>query len=132
AERASGKPAALRFIVREGRVHVDDGVQGQHAFDVARDAGDFPITRRAGFPAYQLAVVVDDARQGVTEIVRGADLLECAARQKLLQEALALPVPSWWHVPLVTDVSGRRLAKRTDDLALTRLRESGVDPRRIV
>jgi glutamyl-tRNA synthetase len=83
-------------------------------------------------PAYQLAVVVDDARQGVTEIVRGADLMESCARQWLLQEALGYRHPRWWHVPLVTDESGRRLAKRSDDVSLARLRAAGTDPRRIV
>ena len=75
----------------------------------------FPVLRRLGMPAYQLAVVVDDAHQGVSEIVRGADLLESCARQWLLQEALGFEHPRWWHVPLVTDALGRRLAKRSDD-----------------
>jgi glutamyl-tRNA synthetase len=83
-------------------------------------------------PAYQLAVVVDDARQEVTEIVRGADLLESCARQWLLQEALGVGHPRWWHVPLVTDAAGRRLAKRSDDVSLARLRAAGTDPQRIV
>ncbi len=83
-------------------------------------------------PAYQLTVVVDDARQGVTEIVRGADLLESCARQWLLQEALGYGHPRWWHVPLVTDESGRRLAKRSDDVSLARLRAAGTDPRQVV
>jgi glutamyl-tRNA synthetase len=129
AERASGRPAALRFVVPPGEVAVADEVAGTRTFDVRRDAGDFPITRRAGFPAYQLAVVVDDARQGVTEVVRGSDLLESAARQQLLQDALSLPRPRWYHVPLVVDEHGRRYAKRSDDIALSRLRESGVDAR---
>jgi glutamyl-tRNA synthetase len=132
AERASGRPAALRFVVEPGVVRVEDGMLGVHAFDVAHDVGDFPVLRRAGFPAYQLAVVVDDARQGVTEIVRGADLLDSTARQALLQEALDLPKPRTWHVPLVTDESGRRLAKRSDDVSLARLRASGLDARKLV
>jgi glutamyl-tRNA synthetase len=132
AERATGRAACLRFVVREGPVAIVDELSGAHTFDVARDAGDFPISRRAGMPAYQLAVVVDDARQGVTEIVRGDDLLESCARQALLQEALELPRPRWWHVPLVTDATGRRLAKRSDDVSLERLRAAGTDPRRIV
>jgi glutamyl-tRNA synthetase len=83
-------------------------------------------------PAYQLAVIVDDARQGVTEIVRGADLLASCARQWLLQEALGYKHPRWWHVPLVTDMLGNRLAKRSDDISLARLRAAGTDPRQIV
>lgn len=132
AERASGRPAALRFIARAGSVRVDDEFAGAHSSDVALDVGDFPVLRRAGFPAYQLAVVVDDAAQGVTEIVRGADLRESTPRQVLLQEALGLARPRTWHVPLVTDATGRRLAKRSDDVALARLRASGLDPRELV
>jgi glutamyl-tRNA synthetase len=132
AERSSGRPAALRFVVPQGAVLVEDLVLGRHTFDVERDAGDFPITRRAGFPAYQLAVVVDDARQGVSEVVRGADLIESAARQQLLQHALGLATPRWYHVPLVVDEAGRRFAKRSDDIALSRLREAGVDARDLV
>ena len=132
AERAAGRPAALRFAVPNQRVYIEEGLQGVHEFDVAKVIGDFPILRRLGMPAYQLAVVVDDARQGVTEIVRGADLLESCARQWLLQEALGVEHPRWWHVPLVTDVSGRRFAKRSDDISLARFRAAGTDPQRIV
>lgn len=132
AERASGRPAALRFIAPDRIIRINDGIQGAHEFTAREQIGDFPISRSLGLPAYQLAVVVDDARQGVTEIVRGADLLESCARQWLLQEALGYPQPRWWHVPLVTDASGRRLAKRSDDVALARLRKAGTDPRQIV
>ncbi|HVO94774.1 MAG TPA: glutamate--tRNA ligase family protein [Terriglobales bacterium] len=132
AERVSGRPAALRFIAPEAVVRIEDGVQGLNEYDARTQLGDFPILRRVGMPAYQLAVVVDDARQGVTEILRGADLLDSCARQWLLQDALGYDHPRWWHVPLVTDESGRRLAKRSDDLSLARLRDAGTDPRRIV
>jgi len=132
AERTSGRPAALRFAVPDQLVRIEDGIQGLREIDVATSIGDFPILRRLGMPAYHLAVVVDDARQGVTEIVRGADLLTSCARQWLLQEALGFAHPHWWHVPLVTDASGRRLAKRSDDVSLARLRAAGADPQRIV
>jgi glutamyl-tRNA synthetase len=133
AERATGRPAALRFMVPDCVVRIEDGVQGIHEYDARTMLGDFSVARRRlGKPAYQLAVVVDDARQGVTEIVRGADLLESCARQWLLQEALGYRHPRWWHVPLVTDVSSRRLAKRSDDVSLARLRATGTDPRQIV
>ena len=132
AERVTGRAPALRFVVPEGRVRVHDGVSGLHEFDVSADVGDFPVLRRAGSPAYQLAVVVDDHRQGVTEVVRGDDLLDSAARQKLLQHALGLPSPRWYHVPLVVDATGRRYAKRSDDISLERLRASGLDPRVLV
>jgi len=132
AESATGRAPALRFVVREGPVEIIDAFHGPRTYDVARDVGDFPIYRRARSPAYQLAVVVDDARQGVNEIVRGDDLLESAARQALLQDALGLPRPRWWHVPLVTDAFGRRLAKRSDDVSLASLRAAGTDPRSVV
>lgn len=132
AEQESGRPAALRIAVPNLLVRIADGIQGVHEFDVSKEIGDFPVLRRLGLPAYQLAVVVDDARQGVTEIVRGADLLASCARQWLLQEALGYQHPRWWHVPLVTDTLGRRLAKRSDDVSLARLRAAGTDPRQIV
>jgi len=132
AEAATGRSPAVRFVVPEGRVEFEDRWFGRIAQDVCAEVGDFPIARRDGEPAYQLAVVVDDAEQGVTEVVRGRDLLSSTARQLLLQRSLGLPHPVWAHVPLVTDAAGRRLAKRHDDLSLARLRGAGVDPRRVV
>jgi glutamyl-tRNA synthetase len=132
AEAATGKPAGVRLLVPPGRVEFTDRVAGPQAFDVAASVGDFLIARRGGAPAYQLAVVVDDAAQSVTEVVRGDDLLASTARQWLLQRALDLPHPSWAHVPLVTNSAGERLAKREASLALSELRARGTDPRRIV
>ena len=132
AESKSGRPACVRLVAREGRVRIDDRFAGTFDFDVQRAVGDFPIARKAGAAAYQLAVVVDDALAGVTEVLRGDDLLPSAARQLLVQEALGLAHPAWYHVPLVVDEGGRRLAKRTDALALANLREQGVDPRKLV
>ncbi|MCK6446195.1 MAG: tRNA glutamyl-Q(34) synthetase GluQRS [Planctomycetes bacterium] len=132
AERASGRQAAVRLVVEPGLVEVVDGLAGRRSFDVAGSVGDFVIRRRDGAFAYQLAVVVDDARMGVDEVVRGADLLPSAARQKLVQTALGLAHPNWWHVGLVVDESGERLAKRRGDLALASLREAGADPRALV
>ncbi|MCE9595028.1 MAG: tRNA glutamyl-Q(34) synthetase GluQRS [Planctomycetes bacterium] len=132
AEKATGRKSAVRLLVDDGPIEVNDGFLGARAFDVAGSVGDFVVRRRDGAFAYQLAVVVDDARTGVDEIVRGADLLPSAARQKWVQARLALPHPRWWHVPLVVDESGARLAKRRGDLSLASLRESGVDPRAVV
>jgi glutamyl-tRNA synthetase len=132
AERFAGRAPAVRFVVRSGSVEITDGFAGRFTCDVERESGDFPVARGMDAFAYQLAVVVDDARTGVTEIVRGDDLLPSAARQKLLQSALDLAHPRWFHVPLVVDPAGRRLAKRSDDLALALLRERGVDPRRLI
>jgi glutamyl-tRNA synthetase len=132
AERRSGRPAGARLLVPEGEVTIADEVCGLSHWDVARDVGDFLIAKRDKLPAYQLAVVVDDAAQGVTEVLRGDDLLPSAARQWHVQNALGLPHPTWYHVPLVTDESGRRLAKREADLSLAELRAGNSDPRAIV
>lgn len=132
ARLRTGKPAGLRLLVPSGSVEVNDELLGRRAFDVQATVGDFLIAKRDHAPAYQLAVVADDARQGVTEVVRGADLLESTARQILLQRALGLPSVRYLHVPLVTDETGRRLAKRHDDLSLAELRAGGTDPRAVV
>jgi glutamyl-tRNA synthetase len=132
AEQQSGRAAGARLIVPEGSITIQDGVEGASTWDVAREVGDFLIAKRDKAPAYQLAVAVDDHAQGVTEVLRGADLLPSAARQWHVQEALGLSHPTWFHVPLVTDASGRRLAKREADLSLAELRAGGTDPRAIV
>jgi glutamyl-tRNA synthetase len=132
AESRTGQRAALRFRVAPGNTVVHDELWGATAFDVQAQVGDFLILRRDKSPSYQLSVVVDDAFDGVTEVVRGDDLLPSAARQQLLGEALNLPQERYYHVPLVVDTTGRRLAKRCDDLGLSTLREVGVDPRAIV
>ncbi len=119
-------PAGVRLRVAPGTVRVDDAFVGAQEFDVAADVGDFLIARRDGVFAYQLAVVVDDHEQGVTEVVRADDLLSSTPRQKLLQAALGFANPRWLHVPLVVDAEGRRLSKRDGDLALTELRTAGV------
>jgi glutamyl-tRNA synthetase len=132
AQRETGKPAGLRLRVAAGPVTVVDEIAGTHEYDVQATVGDFLIAKRDHAPAYQLAVVVDDARQGVTEVVRGEDLRESSARQILLQRALGLPAVRYFHAPLVLDASGRRLAKRHDDLSLAELRAGGTDARAIV
>jgi len=132
AERVSGRAAGARLLVPPGSISINDGVSGTSTWDVARDVGDFLIAKRDKAPAYQLAVVVDDAAQGVSEVLRGDDLLPSAARQWHVQNALGLPHPAWFHVPLVNDEHGRRLAKREADLSLAELRAAGTDPRAIV
>jgi glutamyl-Q tRNA(Asp) synthetase len=103
---------AIRLHVPDGAVvSFDDGLQGPQRQDVAADVGDFVLRRADGLWAYQLAVVVDDAAQGITDVVRGADLLDSTPRQILLQRALALPTPRYLHLPLVTDERGRKLSK---------------------
>lgn len=124
--------SALRFRVPEGPLCFSDGLAGPQSFDVSADVGDFLISSRTNVPAYQLAVVVDDAHQGVTEVFRGDDLLSSTPRQILLQRALGLAEPAWFHIPLVLDSQGRRLAKRADDLSLEALRDAGVDARAVL
>lgn len=113
-------PPALRFRLDDERstATVDDLLQGPYVQDVSKAVGDFVIRRRDGFHAYQLAVVVDDAEQGVTEVVRGCDLLDNTPRQMLLQQALGLPRPSYAHLPLVTEPDGSKLAKRRRSVPL--------------
>lgn len=99
--------------------------QGPQSYIAGRDFGDFVVWRRDDVPAYQLAVVADDAAMQITEIVRGADLLKSTARQLLLIRALGLPVPTYYHCDLVRDETGARLAKRHDALSLRALRGQG-------
>lgn len=110
---------AIRLRVPDGTsVAFDDGVHGRVTQDVAREVGDFVLRRADGPWAYQLAVVVDDAAQGITDIVRGADLLDSTPRQLLLQQALGLPRPRYLHLPLVLDGDGRKLSKSLHALAV--------------
>jgi glutamyl-Q tRNA(Asp) synthetase len=103
--------AAIRLRVPELQYHFVDRVQGKFRQHLGREAGDFVIRRRDGLYAYQLAVVLDDAWQGVTDIVRGADLLDSTPRQLYLQELLGLPQPRYLHVPLITQPDGHKLGK---------------------
>ncbi len=121
-----------RFRVPQGEVvsFADQGF-GPQRFTSGVDFGDFVVWRQDGSPAYQLAVVVDDAAMGVTEVVRGADLLVSTARQLLLYRALGLEAPGFWHCPLILDDSGKRLAKRHDALSLRVLRGEGRLPHSI-
>ena len=132
AQARTEREAGVRLRVPPGPVELVDDLVGPFTHDVQAEVGDFLLARRDGEIAYQLAVVVDDARQGVTEVLRGDDLLPSATRQWHVQRALGLPHPSWVHVPLVVDARGRRLAKRWGDLGLATLREAGVDGRRVV
>ena len=104
---------AVRFAIEDGRIAFDDRVQGHVVQEVAADIGDFVLRRRDGLFAYQLAVVVDDAAQRVTDVVRGADLLGSTGRQVLLQRALGFATPRYLHFPVVVDASGEKLSKQT-------------------
>ncbi len=103
---------AIRLRVPDGTVVAfEDGFRGPQEQDVANEVGDFVLRRSEGFWAYQLAVVVDDAAQGITEVVRGADLLDSTPRQIFLQRRLGLATPRYCHLPLVVDAAGRKLSK---------------------
>ena len=118
-----------RFRVPDGApVEFRDGRLGPQRAIAGREIGDFLVWRKDGGPSYQLACVVDDAGMGITEVVRGADLLLSTFRQLLLYHALGLTPPAFYHCPLVTDDQGVRLAKRHDALALCTLREQGRTP----
>ena len=115
-----------RFRVPDGRaVQFDDAEQGPQSFVAGKDFGDFVVWRRDDVAAYELAVVVDDIAQGVTEVVRGNDLLLSTARQLLVYEALGATAPAWCHLELLLDETGKRMAKRHNALSMKALRESG-------
>ena len=118
-----------RFRVPDGEtISFFDGNFGPQQFVAGKDFGDFIIWRHDNVPAYQLAVVVDDAAMQITEVVRGADLLLSTARQILLYRALGLKPPAFFHCPLMNDEEGIRLAKRHDALSLSALRRQGIRP----
>ena len=127
--RGAGRRPALRLRTDGQEITFDDLVHGP----VAGLVDDVVLRRNDGVPAYNLAVVVDDAAQGVTEVVRGDDLLSSTARQIHLQELLGLPRPRYVHVPLVVDAESQRLAKRDGvPLTVAELAELGVGPSEIV
>jgi glutamyl-tRNA synthetase len=127
ARAATGRPAALRFVVPPGAVAFDDLLFGAQTFDPSSETGDFVIRKSNGTAAYQLATVVDDAASCVDTVIRGADLLPSTARQILLQRALGLPRPTYLHLPLVVGPDGLRLAKRHGDTTIRSLFVQGWD-----
>ena len=128
----TGSDAALRFRVEAGEVAFEDRVVGRVVEDVRQSVGDFVLKRRDGVYSYQLAVVVDDLAMGVTEVVRGMDLLDSTARQILLARALGGEPPATAHVPLLVGPDGRKLSKRNEALTVRSLREAGVAPEAFV
>ena len=125
-------PYCWRFRLPCDTFSYEDGLAGPVRVDLKETGGDFVVWKSAGTPAYQLAVVVDDAAQGVTEVVRGDDLVPSTPRQLLLYQALGLRPPRFVHVPLVVGPDGRRLAKRHGDTRLSTLREAGVTAEALV
>lgn len=121
-----------RFRVPDGEIlEFADGAAGLQSAVAGRDFGDFLVWRKDGVPSYQLACAVDDVECGITEVVRGADLIKSTFRQLLIIRALGGRIPAYWHCPLVTDEHGERLAKRHDALALRTLRARGLTPAQV-
>jgi glutamyl-tRNA synthetase len=146
ARTRSGKPPAWRLRLDPGTVEFDDLLFGKQSLDVEREVGDFVIAKAPDNPAYQLAVVADDIAMGVTEVVRGDDLIPSTARQILLYRAISkvLPeappglkvwqtdLPRYGHVPLVVGPDGKRTAKRHGDARIADFRAKGLRPERII
>lgn len=125
---AAGRPPALRVHAGDIRLHFQDRLLGPHEATV----DDFVVRRNDGAPAYQLAVVIDDAAQDIREVVRGADLLDSTPRQLLLYRLLGLPAPAYAHVPLVLGPDGQRLAKRHGAVTLADRANRGESSRDIL
>jgi glutamyl-tRNA synthetase len=135
AGRDATSPAGViwRFRVPDGEtIRFSDGCRGEQAFVAGEDFGDFVVWRKDDVPAYELAVVADDADMGITEVVRGEDLLLSTARQLLVYRALGAEPPSWFHAPLMRDAEGKRLAKRHAALSIRTLREQGMTPEQVL
>ncbi len=120
-----------RLAVPDDTIEVRDEICGGVPVHLEQAHGDFIVWTKAGIPSYQLACAVDDAELGVTDVVRGVDLLPSAAPQQLLHRLLGHASPRWWHVPLVRDAAGRRLAKRDGDEGLDALRARGMTADRV-
>ncbi|MDB6094792.1 MAG: tRNA glutamyl-Q synthetase [Verrucomicrobia bacterium] len=122
-----------RLRVPDGEtIAFTDGKFGAQSAAVGRDFGDFLVWRKDDVPSYQLACAVDDAAMGITEVVRGADLIKSTFRQLLVYRALGKTAPAFFHCPLMNDDRGQRLAKRHDALSLRALRERGMKPGEII
>ena len=132
AELPEGRLPAWRFRVEAGTSVFEDGVCGRQPLELSEATGDFALARDPDGASYMLAVVVDDAAMGITEVVRGGDLLDATHAQIAIQKALGLPSPQYIHVPLVVAEDGRRLAKRHGDTRIQSLREVGVSPEKVI
>ena len=131
-EKALQKKPAIRMRVDEVVIEFEDGIAGVQAQALALECGDFVIKRADGLFAYQLAVVVDDINQGITDVVRGADLLDSSARQLYLFEWFGAKKPTFWHMPLLNDEQGERLAKRDGSDSLEQWLAVGKTPEQLI
>ena len=123
-----GKPAATRLIVPDSDISFVDGHYGAQSVNLAHHVGDFIIRRKDGAWAYQLAVVIDDALMGVTEVVRGCDLLLSSPQQMYVAQLLGFTSPQFIHLPLLCNAQGQRLSKRDGGLDMASLRQSYTAP----
>ena len=131
--RRPDRSPSYRFLVTHEAISIDDVISGNYSENLAEDVGDFVVRRADELFAYQLAVVVDDALMGITDVVRGADLLSSTPRQVALFNALDVEPPRFWHVPMMVDDSGERLSKRDGSDSLRVLRdERGWDAPRVI
>ncbi|MFD1954435.1 tRNA glutamyl-Q(34) synthetase GluQRS [Paenibacillus thailandensis] len=128
--KAAAKTPSLRFKISGEPVSFVDGAAGPVRFPPGA-GGDFVVQRADGIISYQLAVVVDDAAMGITDVLRGYDLMDSTTRQLMLYEALDLPAPRFAHVPLFIGTDGKRLAKRHGDLSIAALRKRGAKPEQV-
>jgi glutamyl-tRNA synthetase len=128
----AGRAPSQRFAVEPGLVSFDDGLHGRVTQDVSRAVGDFVVQRADGVASYQLAVVVDDAASGITEVIRGDDLIASTPRQLQLYRALGATPPRFTHVPLLLGPDGQRLAKRAGAWTAAALRERGARPEAVI
>lgn len=131
-KEAGARRPALRVKASPERIEFTDLALGPQSQHLSAECGDFVLMRSDGVHAYQLAVVADDADQRITEVVRGADLLDSTARQIFLSLALGFAPPAFAHVPLLVDPGGRRLSKRRGDVDLGQLRDRGVSPETVI
>ena len=131
ARSAMNRAPAWRVMVPDRLWSLDDRVQGRYELNLAKDCGDMVVRRADGVYVYQLAVTVDDGEAGVTEVVRGMDLLSSAPRQMYLQELFGFPHPQYAHVPMLLAPDGRRLSKRDQDMDLGELQKRFTPPQLI-
>ena len=131
-KQADENETALRFFCPEHSIHFDDVVLGPQKISLPDEVGDFVVKRRDGLFSYQLAVALDDALMGVTDVVRGADLIDSTAQQILLLHTFGFTIPRYWHIPLVLDKAGKRMAKRDGGLSVDYYREKGMSAAQLI
>lgn len=124
-EQQTPNEHAWRFKVNDDLIEFTDQVLGCHQQNLASDVGDFVVKRKDGLYAYQLATIVDDKLMGVTDIIRGEDLIDSTARQLALISTLNYPQPKFWHVPLMKNDLGQRMSKRDGSASLQQWRKAG-------